>query len=359
MATTASCPFCSAPIELGVSHCPSCAKEIPSGASGEWHFPAPQGLSLPPAKNLNEGARQEAAPAPTAPEPAKSIPPEPAAVKVEPEPAPVEAIPPTSQPIDLSLPPMAVEDLVVPKSAPREEILSGVQSPGKAAARAAENPTQPPQKYSPAPRPTSNPEKTESRAAEPAKTSGVAAFLAFAAVVAMSAGAAYVIFRPENDSGGRLGGASPFSAGSSQSEAAAPPAMSPPALPEAKKSTGDAAMWSFEGTAFDLITGEGVMGVKIELLDDSGKVAGDAETDEAGRYRVFLPISSSGYTARVRHTNYGSKFFDDGESTTNLRAASAEVRRAMLSQTPAARPWLGVTSTSITHDLALFPLRTP
>jgi hypothetical protein len=114
--------------------------------------------------------------------------------------------------------------------------------------------------------------------------------------------------------------------------------------------------WDFEGVVFDLLTARGVFAAKLIYLDSDGNDVGQTETGPGGRYKVSLPVSTSGgYTLKIVHSDYTTRYIDEGDATSSLREATAEERQILMQAAARNLPWVGNPKKSLHRDLALVP----
>ncbi|MDE2510853.1 MAG: hypothetical protein KGL74_07005 [Elusimicrobia bacterium] len=114
--------------------------------------------------------------------------------------------------------------------------------------------------------------------------------------------------------------------------------------------------WNFEGVVFDLLTARGVFAAKLVYLDADGNDVGQTETGPGGRYRIALPVSASGgYTLRISHSDYTTRYIDEGDATSSLREATPEERQILMQAAARNLPWVGNTKKTLHRDLALVP----
>mgnify|MGYP001582582231 CR=1 FL=1 len=136
-------------------------------------------------------------------------------------------------------------------------------------------------------------------------------------------------------------------------EAPAPTSVEPPLKITTPPATRERP-WIFEGTAYDHLTTKGVYGVKLMFIDDLGNNKARIETDDQGGFRVSLPaIASGGYTLRLEHDDYSSKYVDDLDATGGLRSADLKQRELLMKVGAAPRQWVGSQDHGTRHDLGL------
>ncbi|MFI5347887.1 MAG: hypothetical protein ACHQ51_16065, partial [Elusimicrobiota bacterium] len=131
-----------------------------------------------------------------------------------------------------------------------------------------------------------------------------------------------------------------------------PDAPRRPAKPKAPQGPS----WEFEGVVFDLLTARGVFAAKLIYLDSDGNDVGQTETGPGGRYKISLPVSASGgYTLKIAHSDYTTRYIDEGDATSSLREATAEERQILMQAAARNLPWVGNPKKTLHRDLALVP----
>jgi hypothetical protein len=114
--------------------------------------------------------------------------------------------------------------------------------------------------------------------------------------------------------------------------------------------------WTFEGTAFDLMTGKPVFAAKLSLVDAKGAVVGTGETGTNGHYVMTVPAGPpEGYSLKISQPDYLERCIDQGESTLSLREATPEDRQVLI-HAAHSRAWIGRPGGASKHDLALIPV---
>jgi len=133
------------------------------------------------------------------------------------------------------------------------------------------------------------------------------------------------------------------------------PAAEAPRRPKKPKAPAGP-LWNFEGVVFDLLTARGVFAAKLAFMDADGNLVGEAETGPGGRYKAELPVGpTSGYTLKILHSDYTSRYIDEGDATSSLREATAEERQILMQAAARNLPWVGNPSKTLRRDLALVP----
>lgn len=368
------CPSCGAQTAEDAPLCPSCgwdfvarARRPTTGAApAPVEPPKPDGLSLPPAKNLNAGAP-------------------PAALK--PPASPALGAAPAENPFTL---PQARPRLVEPPPA-REETAS-VPPPPPPAAAAAPSPKPVPVKPSPAPVPRASvPPAAEARAEEPVSQRRSPVLIASVAGAVLGTASVLALYfhqravpppaRPAEPAPASLSPASPPAAivappagqsrpsatfasaprvvvaGETKDAAPAPPPVAPEpdatAAPAPAKAGPD---WTFEGTVFDVLRTRGVFGATLTFYAPDGKAVGHVETGPEGRYKIVLPFGgAAGYTLKISQPDYAARYLDEGEATDAMRQASPEERKLLMQASSRNRPWIGLPDKAVRRDLALVP----
>lgn len=112
--------------------------------------------------------------------------------------------------------------------------------------------------------------------------------------------------------------------------------------------------WVFEGTVFDLLSTHGVYAAKLIFVDARGAVAGQTETDTAGRYKITLP-SGDGYTLKIEHVDYSGRYIDDNDPRRSLRNATLAERGVLMQAAAHNHPWVGKPDKAVSRSLALIP----
>jgi hypothetical protein len=115
--------------------------------------------------------------------------------------------------------------------------------------------------------------------------------------------------------------------------------------------------WTFEGFAFDLLTGRGVFAAQLVFYDASGVEIGETETGTKGHYKLVLPADEGkGYTLKISHPDYTDRYIDERASASgSIREASPELRSVLMKATARNIPWLGSTRKTTRRDFALVP----
>jgi hypothetical protein len=114
--------------------------------------------------------------------------------------------------------------------------------------------------------------------------------------------------------------------------------------------------WNFEGIVFDLLSARGVFAARLTFMDADGNVVGETETGPGGRYKADLPVGpTSGYTLKIVHADYTSRYIDEGDATSSLREATAEERQILMQAAARNLPWVGTPNKTQHRDLALVP----
>jgi hypothetical protein len=142
-------------------------------------------------------------------------------------------------------------------------------------------------------------------------------------------------------------------------KAPAPSAKPKPAVADAPPSPPkpEGPQWTFEGTVYDLLTTNGVFGVKLMFVDAEDKKIASVETGSEGRFKVTLPAGPvGGYQLRIIHDNYSGKHIDELDSTSSVRNADLEQRKFLLQAGARSLPWVGTEGKSVRRDMALVPV---
>ena len=113
--------------------------------------------------------------------------------------------------------------------------------------------------------------------------------------------------------------------------------------------------WVFEGAVYDLITTQGVYGVRLVFLDEKDNEVASVVAGGDGQYRVSMDVGpAAGYTLRIVHDDYSGKRIDELDSTTRF-AADLEQRKFLMQAGHAAFPWIGSVGKPVRRDMALVP----
>ena len=170
--------------------------------------------------------------------------------------------------------------------------------------------------------------------------------------VASSSGAPAAAPAPETPRPTASFGSAPHAvvAGQEPKPAAKPAPPEAPAKPRAAKRPN----WTFEGTVFDLLTTRGVFGATLVFSNAAGKVVGQANTGQDGRYKISLP-AGAGYQLKISHGDYADRYLDEGDATSSLREATPAERRILMSAAARNLPWSGDPQKTVRRDLALVP----
>ncbi len=190
----------------------------------------------------------------------------------------------------------------------------------------------------------------------------------------LSFGAIILTLRSEPKEGAPPTGASPFGKRSAEdvttrlnSAPAAAPVAAP--LPVARETeTSPAATpapssipeWVFEGFVYDILSTQGVFGARLAFIDSQNNEVASLTTTEDGHYLATMkPGPAEGYTVRITHNDYAEKYIAEPSSTSSLRKAGLEARKALLAAGAHSLPWIGAVAKSVRHDLALVPKTAP
>ena len=374
------CPSCGSPAREEERLCASCGWDFEARKSAAKPVAAaPSPIPLPP------GAPESAA---NFPQGLNSFP------KLEPrEPnRPAESETPLTIPTLAPAPPPSV-------SAPKVDVVPDLPAPEPALPKSDPAPALTPEAKTQKPSPPQAPETPKPPAgsrSSPVMTAAIAgAVLGTASVLAV-----YLLMRPDTVSGSRPAGASPFRR-MTLSLDAAPPVAAPASVPASQSSTPttgspapmtapeDAARpsasfaaaprarvegeeakpveapakprqqaeeesWVFKGLVFDLLTTQGVSGVRLSFLDRDGNVVGETDTSSSGRYEISLP-AAAGCTLKISRDGYTGRYIEEGDATSALREATPEERQTLMSAVARNLPWTGDPKKPLHRDIALMP----
>ncbi|MBI3553590.1 MAG: hypothetical protein HY077_13925, partial [Elusimicrobia bacterium] len=115
-----------------------------------------------------------------------------------------------------------------------------------------------------------------------------------------------------------------------------------------------AAIWSFEGQVFDLITLQPVRQAQLVFKVRGNPQDWAVKTDARGRFKTILPpLANGGYELTITQSDYLEGYID--EMSPPLREAELDERRMLAGAAVRNAVWIGRPKASTKRDIFLIP----